>query len=47
VPTLGQPEAFLRADAVLDQSGNAKPESREFLESWMRRYVDWIKRHAA
>lgn len=45
VPVLGQPEAFLRADAVLDPSGNLKPESREFIATWMRSYVQWVERH--
>jgi chromate reductase len=46
VPTLGQPEAFLRADAIFDPSGNLKSDSREFLQKWMDRYVAWIKQHA-
>lgn len=45
VHTLGQPEAFLRADVLFDQGGNLKGEGREFLQKWMGRYVDWIKRH--
>jgi len=45
VPTLGQPEVFLRADAALDPAGHIQPGSREFLKTWMDRYVGWIKRH--
>jgi len=47
VPTLGQPEAFLRSEALFDPSGNVKSDTREFLVKWMERYVDWIKRHNA
>jgi chromate reductase len=46
VPTLGQPEVFLRADAALDSTGALKPETRDFLRGWMERYVAWIKQHA-
>lgn len=46
VPTLGQPEAFIRAtDGFFDQNGNiADPGSRSFLENWMDRYIAWVKR---
>lgn len=47
VPTLGQPEAFLRADALFDQGGKLKDDSRDFLHKWMERYVAWIKKHSA
>ena len=46
VPTLGQPEVFLRADAALDAAGALKPDTRDFLRGWMERYVAWIKQHA-
>lgn len=47
VPTLGQPEAFVHAkDGLLDASGNIGPDSKKFLEGWMKRYVAWIKKHA-
>jgi hypothetical protein len=46
VPTLGQPEAFIRVkDGLFDSSGGIGPDSREFLQGWMDRYVDWVKRH--
>lgn len=46
VPTMGQPEAFIRAtDGFFDENGNiAGPGSRSFLENWMERYVAWVKR---
>ena len=48
VPTLGQPEAFIHArDGLFDPDGNIGEESRKFLQSWMDRYVAWVKKHAA
>ena len=47
VPTLGQPEAFIHAkDGLFDASGNIGPESHKFLQSWMDKYVAWVKKHA-
>jgi chromate reductase len=46
VPTLGQPEAFIQAkDDLFDKDGNIGEGSRKFLQGWMDRYVEWIKRH--
>jgi chromate reductase, NAD(P)H dehydrogenase (quinone) len=45
MPTLGQPEAFLKADDVLDDDGIADG-SREFLQEWMEAYLAWVRRHA-
>ena len=48
VPTLGQPEAFVQAkDGLFDASGEIGADSRKFLQSWMDRYVSWVKKHAA
>lgn len=48
VPVLGQPEAFLQAkEGLFDADGNIGPDSREFLQGWMDRYVAWVKKHAA
>ena len=49
VPTLGQPEVFLQMkDGLFDASGNIAVEStKQFLQGWMDRYVDWIRRHNA
>lgn len=48
VPTLGQPEAFIQAKAGLfdaaDNFGNA--DIKKFLQTWMDKYVAWIKTHA-
>src|SRR5690606_22777465 len=47
VPTLGQPEAFIQAkEGLFDEAGGIGPDSREFLQGWMNRYVAWVKRHA-
>jgi chromate reductase len=48
VPTLAQPEAFLQAkEGLFDEAGNIGPTSQAFLQSWVDRYVAWVKRHAA
>ncbi|WP_202845575.1 NADPH-dependent FMN reductase [Luteimonas saliphila] len=46
MPTLGQPEAFLKADDVLDDAGGIAEGSREFLQQWMDAFLDWVKRNA-
>lgn len=46
MPTYGQPEAFLKADVVLDKNGTVADSSREFLQTWMDGYIAWVKRHA-
>ncbi|MDR1994731.1 NAD(P)H-dependent oxidoreductase [Azonexus sp.] len=46
VPTLGQPEAFIHAkDGFFDADGNVGVGSRAFVQSWVDRYVAWVKRH--
>lgn len=45
VPTLGQPEAFIQAkDDLFDDNGNIGPNSKQFLQGWMDRYVTWIQK---
>ncbi len=48
VPTLGQPEIFIQVnDGFFDKNGNlSNPDARSFLQSWMERYVSWVKQHA-
>ena len=47
MPTLGQPEAFVQAkDDLFDADGNIGEGSRKFLQGWMDRYVQWVKKHA-
>jgi chromate reductase len=46
VPTLGQPEVFLQAkEGLFDDSGNIGVGSKQFLQNWMDKYVDWVKKH--
>lgn len=48
VPTLGQPEVFLQVkDGFFDDGGNIGAGSKDFLQGWMDRYVDWVKKHTA
>ena len=47
VPTMGQPEAFIQAkEGLFDGSGGIGPGSKEFLQGWMNKYVEWVKTHA-
>lgn len=46
MPTLGQPEAFLKADDVLDDAGGIADGSRKFLQEWMDAYLAWVDQHA-
>ncbi|MRR18186.1 MAG: NADPH-dependent oxidoreductase [Deltaproteobacteria bacterium] len=49
VPTLGQPEAFIFVkDGFFDEAGNITSAGMaKFLQTWMDRYVAWIKKHSA
>lgn len=49
MPTLGQPEVFIQVkDGLFDEGGNlANADSKAFLQTWMNRYVEWVKKHAA
>jgi chromate reductase len=48
VPTLGQPECFIQAkEGLFDASGGIGPDSRQFLQGWIDRYVAWLKAHAS
>lgn len=49
MPALGQPEVFIYVtEGFFDASGNlARADSSKFLQSWMDRYVAWVKKHAA
>lgn len=46
MPAMGQPEAFLNANAVLDQTGAISEGSRKFLQTWMDKFVAWVEKHA-
>ena len=44
VPVLGQPEAFIQAkDGLFDADGNIGAGSKAFLQTWMDKYVAWVK----
>lgn len=46
VPTLGQPEAFIHAkDGLFDGADNIGPDSKAFMQSWMDKYVTWVKKN--
>ncbi|MFL9908756.1 NADPH-dependent FMN reductase [Paraburkholderia sp. RL17-337-BIB-A] len=49
VPTLGQPEVFIKHDpAVINEKGEiANDGIRKFLQSFVDRYVAWVKLNAA
>ena len=48
MPTLGQPEAFIQAkDGLFDADGNIGPGSNQFLQGWMNKYAEWVRKHAA
>jgi chromate reductase len=49
MPTLGQPEAFIQVkEGFFGADGSiANDTSRKFLQTWMDRYVAWVKKHAA
>lgn len=48
VPTLGQPECFIQAkEGLFDAAGAIGPDSRQFLQAWVDRYVAWVKAHAS
>lgn len=47
MPTLGQPEVFLQwKDGLVDDGGEIGPDSREFLQGWMDRFLAWVRLHA-
>ena len=48
VPTMAQPEAFIHAkEGFFDKDGNIGPDSKKFLQTWMDKYVAWVKKHTA
>lgn len=47
VPTMGQPEAFIHVkEGFFDADGNIAEGSQKFVQTWVDRYVDWIRTHA-
>lgn len=48
MPTLGQPEVFLKVDdTFFDAQGDiANADTKKFLQRWMEQFVAWVKEHA-
>ncbi|HRO57988.1 MAG TPA: NADPH-dependent FMN reductase [Burkholderiaceae bacterium] len=48
MPTLGQPEVFIHVkDGFFDDKGNVTSEgTRKFLQGWVDKYVDWVRKHS-
>jgi chromate reductase, NAD(P)H dehydrogenase (quinone) len=49
VPTMGQPEAFIKVnDSLFDSSGNiTREDTIAFLQTWMNAFTSWVDRLAA
>jgi chromate reductase len=48
VLALGQPEVFIQAkDGLFDAAGDLSGDSQRFLQTWVDRYVAWVKQHAS
>ncbi len=48
VPTLGQPEAFLKmSETLFDSSGGIGEASRKFVQGWMGKFAAFVQAHAA
>jgi chromate reductase len=46
VPTLGQPEAFIHANAdFFNADGSIGSTSHAFVQGWMDHYVAWVRLH--
>ncbi|MGH8783325.1 NADPH-dependent FMN reductase [Paraburkholderia sp.] len=47
VPTLGQPEMFIKYDpSRIDETGKiVNDDTRKFLQAFIDRYVGWVERH--
>ena len=44
MPTMAQPEMFLRADGLFGESDDIGEKSRSFVQKWVDRYVAWVKK---
>jgi len=48
VPTLCQPEAFIQMkEGLFDGAGNIGADSKQFLQNWMDKYVEWVQKYVA
>lgn len=47
MPTLGQPEVFVQMkESLFDAEGNISSDSKKFLQGWMDKYVQFVKKHS-
>ena len=47
VPLLGQPEMFIQAkEGLFNEDGSIGQGSHDFIQAWLHRYVEWVKRNA-
>jgi chromate reductase len=48
MPTLAQPEAFVRAtEGWFDATGELGADSSRFLQGWMDQYIAWVRKNLA
>ncbi|PWF25361.1 NADPH-dependent FMN reductase [Corticimicrobacter populi] len=48
VPTLAQPEIFLQAkEGFFEADGSIGAGSKDFVQNWVNRYADWVRKHKA
>ena len=48
MPTLGQPEAFIQAkEGLFDADGSIGAGSRDFVQGWLTRYLEWVSKQSA
>jgi chromate reductase len=46
MPTLGQPEMYLqKKEGFFTPDGDLGEHSKDFVQKWLAKYVDWIKTH--
>lgn len=46
VPILCQPEVFIQMkEGLFDEAGSIGAENRKFMQSWMEKYVAWVRKH--
>ena len=45
MPELGQPELYIQwKDGLVDANGDIGPASREFAQTFVNSFVDWVRR---
>jgi len=47
MPTSPTRSVHTGKEGLFDEDGNIGAASKAFLQNWMDRYVDWVKKHAA